>query len=73
MLILKLDQFMDEKRMNTRQLSEITGIRWNTVDDMVKNKSKHWVPENLEKIMDALGIKDISDIIERVHEEEPKE
>ncbi|SMF89043.1 putative transcriptional regulator [Paenibacillus uliginis N3/975] len=64
MLYLKLEEHMSEKRINTRQLSEMTGIRWNTVDDMVKNKSKHWSPENLEKVMLALEISSISDLIE---------
>ncbi|MCY9764746.1 helix-turn-helix transcriptional regulator [Paenibacillus alvei] len=73
MLILKIDEIMKEKNLNTRKLSEMTGIRWNTVNDMVKNTAKHWVPENLEKIMDALDIEDISNLIERVNEEEPKE
>ncbi|WP_430127029.1 helix-turn-helix domain-containing protein, partial [Paenibacillus larvae] len=51
MLLLKINQIMDEKRLNTRQLSKMTGIRWNTINDMSENKSKHWSPENLEKIM----------------------
>ncbi|WP_199615575.1 helix-turn-helix domain-containing protein [Paenibacillus alkalitolerans] len=64
MLRLKLDQLMVEKRVNTRQLSEMTGIRWNTIDDMAKNKAKHWSPENLEKIMKALDLEDIGELIE---------
>ena len=68
MLILKLDDLMAEKRINTRQLSEMTGIRWNTLDDMKKNKARQWSPENLEKIMVALDIKNVSDLIKRVEE-----
>lgn len=64
MLILKLSEHMEEKRINARQLSVMTGIRWNTIDDMAKNKAKHWSPENLEKVMEALGIEDITDLIE---------
>lgn len=64
MLRLKLEQIMDEKRYNTKQLSDATGIRWNTVDDMVKNKAKHWLPENLEKIMLVLNIESVSELIE---------
>ncbi|WP_309120999.1 helix-turn-helix transcriptional regulator [Paenibacillus sp.] len=64
MLMLKLDQAMAMKGVNTRQLSEMTGIRWNTVDDMAKNKAKHWSPENLEKVMQALEIEDVADLIE---------
>ena len=66
MLRLKLELVMAEKGVNIRQLSEMTGIRWNTVDDMAKNKSKHWSPENLERIMEALGIKEIGELIEYI-------
>lgn len=66
MLRLKLSERMAEKGINTRQLSEMTEIRWNTVDDMAKNKAKHWSPENLDKIMKALGIEAVTDLIEYV-------
>lgn len=64
MLILKLESIMTKKRVNTRQLSEMTGIRWNTIDDMAKNKAKHWSSENLNKIMVALELDDIGQLIE---------
>ncbi|MFB9327014.1 helix-turn-helix domain-containing protein [Paenibacillus aurantiacus] len=63
MIYLKLAQLMEARRINTKQLSEMTGIRWNTVDDLVKNKAKHWSPENLEKIMVALDVEDVSELI----------
>ena len=65
-LKLKLNELMDAKGINTRQLSEQTGIRWNTVDDMAKNKAKHWSIENLEKIYKAFGLENVSDLIEYV-------
>lgn len=64
MLRLKLREIMFEKRWNTRQLSEATGIRWNSVDDLVENRAKRWPVENLEKIMVVLEIEDIGDLIE---------
>ncbi|WP_138751820.1 helix-turn-helix domain-containing protein [Paenibacillus sinopodophylli] len=64
MLRLKLDRIMFEKKYNTKQLSEEIGIRWNTVDDLVKNRAKNWSPETLNKIMVALDIKDINELIE---------
>ena len=70
MLRLKLRGIMFEKRWNTRQLSEATGIRWNSIDDMVENRAKRWTVENLEKIMEALGIEDISELIEYKKEQE---
>lgn len=68
MLQLKLSERMAEKAINTRQLSEMTGIRWNTVDDMAKNKAKHWSPDNLEKIMRALEIDQVDELIKYVAE-----
>lgn len=68
MLRLKLADIMDKKRINTKQLSDATGIRWNTIDDLAKNKARHWSPENLEKIMRVLEIKKIDDLIEYVEE-----
>ncbi len=70
MLRLKLDELMEKKRYNARQLSEKTGIRWNTIDDMAKNLSKHWSPKNLEKIMEVLEIERIEDLIEYKKREE---
>ncbi|MDK8193949.1 helix-turn-helix transcriptional regulator [Paenibacillus sp. UMB7766-LJ446] len=64
MLKLKLAELIDERGLNTRQLSKMTGIRWNTIADMAENKSKAWSPENLDKIMVALELDDISELIE---------
>lgn len=65
---LKLAEFIDERGLNTRQLSKMTGIRWNTIADMAENKSKAWSPENLKKIMIALELEHISQLIEYVKE-----
>lgn len=70
MLKLKLREIMFEKRWNARQLSEATGIRWNSIDDMMENRSKRWTVENLEKIMEVLGIERIEDLIEYQKEQE---
>jgi DNA-binding Xre family transcriptional regulator len=64
MFKLKLKRVMFDKDINTRQLSDKTGIRWNTVDDMAENKSKTWSLDNLDKIMTALGIEDVNELIE---------
>lgn len=70
MLRLKLREVMFEKRWNARQLSEATGIRWNSIDDMMENRSKRWTVDNLEKVMKALEIKDVSEIIEYIPDNE---
>ncbi|MGG4346616.1 helix-turn-helix transcriptional regulator [Paenibacillus lautus] len=69
MFKLKLDRVLFEKRMNANQLSELTGIRYPTILDMVKNKSKAWSPDNLDKVYKALGLTSVADLIEYVDEE----
>jgi len=71
MIRLKLDQILYDKRMNTKQLSDLTGIRWATVKDMETNKSKAWSPDNLDKIMVALKLDDISELVEYVPDMQP--
>ncbi|MBU5356165.1 helix-turn-helix transcriptional regulator [Paenibacillus barcinonensis] len=70
MIRLKLNELMDERGLNPRQVSNMTGIRWNTVSDMAENKSKAWSPENLSKIMMALELTDISQLIEYKKEQQ---
>ncbi|WP_170220306.1 helix-turn-helix domain-containing protein [Paenibacillus anaericanus] len=73
MLKLKLREVMFEKRWNARQLSEATGIRWNSIDDMMENRSKRWSVENLEKIMEVLGIESVNDLIEYIDDKKTTE
>ncbi|MGW8823376.1 helix-turn-helix domain-containing protein [Paenibacillus lautus] len=69
MFKLKLDRILFEKRMNANQLSELTGIRYPTILDMVKNKSKAWSPDNLDKVYKALELSSVTELIEYVNEE----
>ena len=69
MFKLKLNRILFEKRMNANQLSELTGIRYPTILDMVKNKSKAWSPDNLDKVYKALELTSINELIEYVNEE----
>ncbi|KOP64341.1 hypothetical protein AMS62_03020 [Bacillus sp. FJAT-18019] len=69
MFKLKLDKILFEKRMNANQLSEMTGIRYPTILDMVKNKSKAWSPDNLDKVYKALELTSVTELIEYVNEE----
>lgn len=68
MLRLKLKEIMFKKDINARQLSTATGIRWNSIDDLMENRTKRWPVENLEKIMEVLEIESIEDLIENVQE-----
>lgn len=70
MLKLRINECMEKQGINTRQLSEMTGIRWNTVDDMAKNKAKHWSPENLDKVYKALGLGSLLELFAYVEDNE---
>lgn len=69
LLRLKLDKLLFDRRLNANQLSKLTGIRYPTILDMEANKSKAWSPENLNKIMIALDLDSVEELIEYVKEE----
>ncbi|KFN07265.1 MULTISPECIES: helix-turn-helix domain-containing protein [Paenibacillus] len=69
MLRLKLDKLLFDRRLNANQLSKLTGIRYPTILDMEANKSKAWSPENLNRIMIALDLDSVEELIEYVKEE----
>ncbi len=68
MMRLKLDKLLFERRMSANQLSKMTGIRYPTVLDMEKNESRAWSPENLNKIMAALELRDVTELIEYIED-----
>ncbi len=72
MIRLKLNEAMHNAYTNANKLSKATGIRYPTIQDMANNDSKAWSPENLNKIMNALGLSDISQLIEYVPDNEIK-
>lgn len=69
MIALKIKQLREQKGISVRQLSEDTGIRWNTLSDMEKGTAKHWPPEHLETLLRYFELKEISDLIEYVPNE----
>ncbi|MRN52014.1 helix-turn-helix domain-containing protein [Paenibacillus monticola] len=69
MLRLKIQELRELGNLSVRQLSEATGIRWNTLSDMERNIAKHWPPEHLDKLMSFFKLNEISQLIE--YEEEP--
>lgn len=69
LLRLKLDKLLFDRRLNANQLSKLTGIRYPTILDMEANKSKAWSPENLNRIMIALDLDSVEELIEYVKEE----
>ncbi|NQX57535.1 helix-turn-helix domain-containing protein [Paenibacillus qinlingensis] len=70
MLRLKLNKVLAEKEISMYKLHVMTGIRANTVSDLVNNKAKQWSPEALTKIYEALGLTSISQLIEFTEEDD---
>lgn len=65
MIRLKLDKILDSRPdWSMYKLHIATGIRPNTISDMVNNRAKQWSPENLDKICKALDLESIDEIIE---------
>lgn len=73
MLRLKLGNIMYDRRLDAVKVADMSGVRYGTVLDMQNNKSKHWSPENLNRIMIALELKNVSDLIEYVDDQEETE
>lgn len=51
------------------KLHQMTGIRPNTVSDLVNNKAKHWSLDVLDKIYKALELESVLELIEYVEDE----
>ncbi|GGF73205.1 hypothetical protein GCM10010912_18020 [Paenibacillus albidus] len=74
MFRLKLDKILEDKPDWTMYKLHIkTGIRPNTISDLVNNKAKAWSPENLNKIYKALGLSSVEELIEYVDDKEQEE
>jgi DNA-binding Xre family transcriptional regulator len=73
LLRLKIDKILEKRTDITMyKLHMLTGIRPNTISDLVNNRAKQWSPDNLEKIYKALELSSVDDLIEYVEDEEHK-
>jgi DNA-binding Xre family transcriptional regulator len=71
LLRLKIDKILESRpEWSMYKLHIATGIRPNTVSDMVNNKAKQWSPENLDKIYKALELNSVDDLVEYVEDGE---
>ena len=57
LIALKIQEIMNEKNMNSNQLSKLTGIYRSTITMFLTRKNKTIRLENLLYICDAFGIK----------------
>jgi putative transcriptional regulator len=67
---LKIKQVLQERNMTQRELYELTGIREATLSELANNSRTVINKSHLGKIMDALDITKLEDILEVAIEEE---
>lgn len=70
MIDIRLRVLLAERRITATQLSKMTGLSRNTISLIVTGKSKGIAFNTLDKIMMALEIDDISQLIQYVPTEE---
>ncbi|MGG3836578.1 helix-turn-helix transcriptional regulator [Paenibacillus thiaminolyticus] len=62
-IVCNLRGLLEERGLDQKQLSEMTGVREATISEMVRNKNKMFPRHVLEKIANALDIDDISELL----------
>ena len=72
MIRIKLSEILGKKKMTRKKLSELTGIRANTICDLYNEKVKKLDIEALNRICTVLNC-DVSDLIVFENEKEEKE
>jgi putative transcriptional regulator len=60
----KLRELLERKGMTQKELASITGIREATISEMVNDSRSVYNKTHLVKVMDALNVLELSDILE---------
>lgn len=63
-IYVKVKDIIEERNITQLQLAEMTGIRRAGINEICRYQNKAINREHIVKIADALGIKEISEIIE---------
>ena len=66
----RLKILLAERDMNQKDLAVKTGLTTRLISEIANNKVKMYPKEALEKIMVALDIKDLGELLQRIDEEE---
>lgn len=69
----RLKVLLAERDMNQKDLAEKTGITTRLISEIANNKVKMYPKEALEKIMVALEINDLGELLQRIDEEDGTE
>lgn len=72
MILFRLAEILEDFHISQKELSEKTGIRAATINDIFHGKTKRFTIENLNKICEALDCT-IEDIIEYIPDKEYEE
>lgn len=67
---IKLKEALEEADMTQSELAELTGLRRATISEIAQNSRTVMNKSHLGKIMDALDLTDMNDILELIIEEE---
>jgi len=66
---LKIKDLLADRGMSQSELAEITGLRRATISEMAQNSRTVINKVHLAKVMDALDVNDLAEILELVIEE----
>lgn len=69
---LKIKEALEKADMTQKQLAELTGLRRAAISEMAQNSRTVINKVHLAKVMEALDITELSDILEMTIEEEWK-
>lgn len=69
-LYVRLNEILQERDMTQKRLSDITGLRPATISEICNNQRTTLNRDHLVKIISALNIKEINDLITIKKEEE---
>lgn len=68
MIIYKLQELLDEVKLSQRRFSELSGVRYATINKICKNEMPSAPLETLDKIIETLDC-EISDLMVRIKEQ----
>jgi transcriptional regulator with XRE-family HTH domain len=70
MIRVKLQEIIDARGITQKQLSELSKLRPTTISELCNNIRSTINREHLEKVMVALDIKNISEVVEYLENKE---
>lgn len=72
-VVLKVKEIINDRGMTQKELSELTGLRPNTVSMLVRGYVERLSLSHVQRIANFLDITDIREIIDLLPEEEARE